>query len=197
MPSPIRRSILLAALVLLGGCAGVNFTRPDPRVLQVGVSTEGDVVYAMGLPQQVGELQRNGRELKTLQYSYSQPGGEGLHPGVLPARQMTFSLSEGTLVGQEFVSSFRSDGTDFDATRLSAITLGSSTRTDVVGLLGRPNGEAIFPLARRPGQRALIYSYAQTRGTVFHFETSRKVLVVTVGPDDVVVDVQYTAGGEP
>jgi hypothetical protein len=193
MPSPIRRLFLLAALALLAGCAGVNFTRPDPQLLQVGISTEGDVRRVMGVPERVEEQVRAGERLKILHYGHAEMGGEGVAPGVLPARQMSFTLAGDTLVGQEFVSSFHSDTTDFDAGRLGAIAIGRSTRAEVVATFGRPNGEAVYPLVKDRGQRALIYSYTQTQGSAFRRVTSSKVLIVTLGPDDVVSDLLYTA----
>lgn len=192
-----RAAALLLASAILAGCAGTNFKRPEADALRVGQSTAADVARVMGQqPQQVGEALQNEQKVKTLRYVYAEGAGEGRYPGVVPARAMVFATHNDTLVSQEFVSSFKTDATDFDEAKVSAIVKGKSTRADVVALLGRPNGEAVYPMIKEKGQKAVVYSYGQAKGTVFNMKFHNKTLVVSFNGSDVVSDVQFTSTGE-
>src|SRR5918994_96233 len=134
------------AALALSGCAGSDFVRPAEGDFVVGKSTLADVTTKMGSPLQSGQLTKNEKLMKVSKYAYAASGGESAHPGVTPARSLTFLFFEDNLVGKEFVSSFKQDSTDFDGQKVSSITKGKSTRQDVVALLGKPSGEAVYPV---------------------------------------------------
>lgn len=190
---PLFGVLMMAALV---GCAGTNFKRPDPQSLVVGKSMSADVTKVMGTPLQTGELVKNEKKLKTTRYAYAEGAGKGKYPGVVPARAMVFYIFDDVLVGQEFVSSFPEDATDFDETKVQAIIKGKSTRADVIALLGKPNGEVIYPLIKGKNEVGSAYSYSHAKGSVFDMKFYSKILVVSFDLSGLVTEVDYQSSGE-
>jgi outer membrane protein assembly factor BamE (lipoprotein component of BamABCDE complex) len=190
-----RLLLAIALAAILSGCAGTNFKRPEPQALEVGKSTSADVTRVMGSPLQTGELLKNNEKIRTARYAYAEGAGTGRYPGVVPARAMVFSTFNDLLVGQEFVSSFPDDATEFDEAKVPAIVKGKSTRTEVITLLGRPSGDAIYPLIKNKAEKGIIYSYSHAKGSVFDMKFYTKALIVSFDASDVVSDVEYTSSG--
>jgi outer membrane protein assembly factor BamE (lipoprotein component of BamABCDE complex) len=186
----------LALIAVLSGCAGTNFKRPEPEALRVGKSTQSDVTRVMGNPMQVGEGMKNNQKIRTVRYAYAEGAGTGRYPGVVPARAMVFSTFNDLLVGQEFVSSFPQDATEFDDSKVAAIIKGKTTRSEVISALGKPNGEAIYPMIKSQGDTGIIYSYGHAKGNAFNMKFYNKALFVSFAPNDVVSDVEYVSNGE-
>lgn len=191
-----RCFLALVCVVILSGCAGTDFKRPEPQSLVVGKSTSSDVTRVMGAPLQTGEVLKNNEKIRTARFAYAEGAGTGRYPGVVPARAMVFSTFNDLLVGQEFVSSFPADVTEFDETKISSITKGKSTRADVLSLLGKPNGEAVYPLIKNRTEVGIIYSYSHVKGSVFDMKFYSKVLIVSFDANTVVTDVEYVSSGE-
>lgn len=187
-------SLMLA--VFLAGCAGTDFKRPEPTALVVGQSKVADVTRVMGAPIQSGEAVKNNEKIRTWRYAYAEGAGTGRYPGVVPARAMVFSTHNDLLVGKEFVSSFPNDATEFDETRVPAIIKGKSTCAEVESLLGKPNGEAIYPLIKDKQQSGVVYSYSHAKGSVFNMKFYSKALVVAFDARDIVTDVEFASSGE-
>jgi hypothetical protein len=103
----------LTFVLLISGCAGSNFTKPDPDSFVLGKTTQAEVSTKMGKPYRTGTVIKNGQTLETASYAYANVGGESLYPDVTSARSLAFYFKDGTLVGTESSSSFKSDGTDF------------------------------------------------------------------------------------
>lgn len=185
----------LGVIALLSACAGTNFKRPDSGALVIGKSTSADIARVMGPPEQVGEALKNEQKIKIARYAYAEGAGTGRHPGVVPARVMVFSTFNDMLVGEEFQSSFPDDATEFDESKVTDIVQGKSTREEVLKLLGRPNGQAIYPLIKKKDEAAFVYSYSHARGSVFDMKFYSKVLVVSFRPDGVVSDVEFVTSG--
>ncbi len=196
MLASFRLIAAIAAAVILTGCAGTDFKRPDTQSLVLGTSTSSDVVRVMGPPKQTGEALKNDQKIRNFTYVYAEAGGAAA-PGVTPARAMVFSTFDEVLVGQEFVSSFAQDSTNFDDSKIPAIVKGKSTRADVVALLGKPSGEYLYPMVKKRGDTGISYQYNQVKGSVFNMKFYRKQLIVSFGPDGLVADVEYMASGEP
>ena len=193
------RSLFVAltfAAAALSGCAGSDFVRPSEGDLVVGKATPADVTAKMGNPMQTGQLTKHEKLMKVSKYAYAATGGESAYEGVTPARSMTFLFHEDKLVGKEFVSSFKQDSTDFDGAKVSSISKGKSTRQDVVALLGKPSGEALYPVIKNVGDNAYVYSYVQAKGSVFNMKFYNKVLLVSFDSSGVVTEVEYTTSGE-
>lgn len=191
----IRFLSVIALAVIMSGCAGSNFKRPDPQALVVGKSTSSDVTQVMGTPLQTGEVLKNNEKIRTARYAYAEGAGTGRYPGVVPARAMVFSTFNDLLVAQEFVSSFPDDATEFDEAKVPTIIKGKSTRADVTSLLGRPNGEALYPLIKNKAEKGVIYSYSHAKGSVFDMKFYSKALIVSFDASDVVTDVEYASSG--
>lgn len=192
----IRPGIASAlALAMLSGCAGTNFTRPDPSAFTPGVTTQQDVLKAMGKPYRTGTATKNDRTYQTASYAYAHVGSKALYEGVTPARALGFYYLDGRLVGKEFSSSFRDDATEFDESKVAQIEKGRSTRDDVIRLFGPAGGEYIHPIVRNPNDRALVYLYSQTRGGPFNLRFYQKLLVVSYNEAGIVTDSEYTAMG--
>lgn len=196
MKSTLQSVITLVCVAALAGCAGTNFKRPDPAALTLGQSTLAQVTQVMGTPTQTGETARNGTKFKISRYAYAEGAGTGKYPGVVPARAMSFMTHDDVLVADEFVSSFPEDATDFDDTKVTAIVKGKTTRQEVQALLGAPNGRAIHPYVKNPGEVASVYSYSQAKGNVFNMKFYAKSLIVSYDANGVVTDVEYTSSGE-
>ena len=164
--------------------------------MSVGKSTAADITRVMGPPRQVGEMLTNEQKIKTSTYAYAEGAGTGRYPGVVPARAMVFSTFNEVLVGQEFVSSFPQDATEFDDAKTSSIIKGKTTRSDVIALLGKPNGEAIYPLIKKKDETAMVYSYSHAKGNAFNMKFYRKSLTVSLSSNDVVSDIEFSSSGE-
>jgi hypothetical protein len=149
----------------------------------------------MGKPYRTGTMEKNGKTLQSASYAYANVGGEALYGGVTAARSQGFYFLNGTLVGTEFSSSFKADGTDFDEAKVSQIEKGKSTKADVIRLFGPAGGDYIAPLVADPTDRALVYLYSQAKGSAFNLRFYLKSLVVAYNESGVVTDVQYTAQG--
>lgn len=195
----IALACITIAVTILSACAvGTNFTRPDPNALIVGKTTSGEVIQLMGSPRQVGEGMKNDERIKTLQYAYSFSHGEATYPSVVPGRSMAFVTHNDVLVAKEFVSSFKEDGTDFDDSKIANLVKGKTTRAQVIEILGKANGEAIYPVIKGKNEHALVYSYAQVKrdGMSLLPKLYRKALVISFTQADVVSDVEFNATGD-
>jgi outer membrane protein assembly factor BamE (lipoprotein component of BamABCDE complex) len=196
MSTTKRLLLAFATCAILTACAGTDFKRPDPQSLVVGKSTAADVTRVMGQPRQVGEALKNEQKIKTARYVYATTGGESLYPGVVPARAMVFSTFNDVLVGQEFVSSFKVDATEFDDSKVKDIVKGKTTRAEVEALLGKPSGEVTFPIIKKVGERAYVYGYSHAKGNAFSMKFYAKTLVISLDTAGVVSDVEYSSSGE-
>ncbi|BAN24836.1 uncharacterized protein BRPE64_BCDS01750 [Caballeronia insecticola] len=150
----------------------------------------------MGKPYQNGELTKNGQIVKLKKYAYASTSGEAVKSGVTPARAMNFALFNDTLVGDEFISSFKSDSTDFDESKVSSIVKGKTTRHEVISTFGNPGGHAVYPLIKNKGDDALIYSYTQVSGSAFSLKIYSKQLIVAFNDKGLVSDVEFTSSGD-
>jgi hypothetical protein len=185
-----------AVLVSLFGCAGSDFVRPAPEAFKLGTTTFNQVVQQMGEPRRIGEVTKNGAAVKSISYSYAATGGEPLDEGVIPARAQVFFFHNDTLVGQEFLSSFKSDNTNFDEKKVPAIVKGTTTRSEVIQVFGRPSTLYIPPMIKEGPVEAVGYAYQATSGgALTGFKFFRKILTISLDGKGLVVDVDYSSSG--
>jgi outer membrane protein assembly factor BamE (lipoprotein component of BamABCDE complex) len=195
--SPGFSLILAATLVLASGCAGTDFKRPSSTELTIGKSTTDDIVRVMGPAKTLGEVTKNSCQIRQCTYVYATAVGTPLYSGVTPVRAMTFSTFNEVLVGQQFLSSFKEDGTDFDDSKIAQIVKGRTTKDEVIALLGRPSGEAVYPLVKNQGDTAILYTYVQTkRSGLVAIKVFQKALSVSFGPDRVATEVEFASSGD-
>jgi hypothetical protein len=159
----MARAFFLILLVLsLMACAvsGKDFVRPSGELLQLGKTTEKQVIAAMGDPKSTGQGQRRGKTGKHLMYSYgAASGGEVLY------RAAYFYFVDEVLAGYQFTSSFPDESTDFDITKLGDIIEGQSTRENLEAILGPPSGEAMYPFSEDPEGRRIQYWFKGSKVT--------------------------------
>jgi outer membrane protein assembly factor BamE (lipoprotein component of BamABCDE complex) len=196
MQRELRAFFALCGFVVLAGCAGTDFKRPDSSQVVLGKTSVDEVIRMMGEPRTTGEALRNNERIRTLTYAFAQAGGTPKYPGVTPARAMSFSSFEGVIVSHDFISSFAEDATDFDDAKISEIIKGKSTRADVLALLGKPCGEALYPVIKERQNTAVIYAYTQVKGSPFNLQVYRKILIVSLDPSGVVADVDFSTSGQ-
>lgn len=183
--------VLLAASVLLAGCAGTKFVRPADTELELGRTNEQQIVARMGKPVQQATGLTNGKSTRTLTYAYASFGGQPKNAGVTPVNALTLVFHEDRLVAKTYLSNLKEDATDFDGTKAAAIQVGKTTQAQIRAMFGPAPGEAIYPAIKQPNGRGLIYSYQEMRG----FTPSTKVLTVVVDPQGTVSDVDYQNQG--
>lgn len=182
---------LIVSFLLLTGC-GKNFVRPTDDALAVGKSSRANVIQLLGKPSEVNEAKFvNGELVKTLTYSYHLPQTIFTMGAPVTARTQTYTFFNDIMVGSEFVSTFSSDTTEFDATKLKAISKGKSTKADVIALFGRPSGEGIYPFIKDNNVRAIIYSYTETRDFGFAKPKNRNLLIFILDSDNIVSKISY------
>lgn len=193
----MRRHVLLASILLLmtTGCAGKDFVRAQPESLTIGQTTETEIRQRFGNPYREGTQVKNGETMKTLSYAYN-TGAPSLAGGVNSAREQGFYFWNGVLVGHDFTSSFDQDRTDFVVSRVKRIKKEETTEAEVVTLFGRPQGMYSYPLIPDKGDRAIVYRYHQTKGSVFNLKFYQQLLVVTLDSTGLVKDSQFTSAGQ-
>lgn len=191
-----RSLVAISMLTILFGCAGRDFVRPNQEAFKLGQTTYAQVLQQLGEPRREGTLLKNEQNIKSISYAYAATGGEPLEEGVIPARAMTYYFLSDKLVGQDFVSSFKADNSNFDDGKVSSIVKGKTKRTDVAQLLGRPSGSYIYPIVKATAGEAVGYTYGTTRGGAFSgFKIFRKSLLVSFNENDEVSDIEFSTSG--
>jgi len=182
---------LVAAILLAACAAGVNFTRPPDDALVLGSTTRAQIIALMGEPNGKGQKVSNGENLDVIGYAYALAGGEAVFEDVTPARSVAFIFHGDVLVGKEWSSSFKADSSFFDPEKARSVKKGM-TAAAVLALLGRPGGEYRYPLISSRGSKALVYSFAQTKG----FKSQQSLLVVELDEKGVVQKSEFTQVGQ-
>ena len=195
MHKTFKQWALAAAALMLSGCAGTDFVRPDASSLVNGQTTFAQLRASMGAPWREGTVLKNEKTLKIASYAYASTGGQPRHPGVTPARAISLYFYDDTLVGHEFVSSWAEDHTDFDEGKVKDVVKGKTTRAELTQLLGKPSGYYIYPMIKATTGEAAAYVYSETSGSVFNLKIFRKRLVVTFDAAGVASDVEFTSSG--
>lgn len=185
-----RRSarVRILTAVLAGACLlGAEFSRPDPASFALGQTTEQEIQARFGKPDGRATAKVGDKLVTTLRYAYAEARST-----VVPVRTMAYAFHEGRLVGFDYMSSFAADQTAFDELAVKRIKRGETTRAEVLGLVGKPTGQFIYPssYATTPGRRADVYSYSRSEKVPsgVTLETTTKVLVITFDDRDVVLE---------
>jgi hypothetical protein len=187
-----RAALLGLTVFILGACAGRDFVRPTPEKVQLGQTTYSQVVQQFGEPRSKGNLIRNGKNIKSITYSYLARLDEPLEPGVIPWRGMIYYFLDDVLVGHQFTSSFKSDNSNFDETKVGQIEKGKTSRAEVIQLLGKPSGLYIEPMVKSETGEAINYLYQTTIREPFSgTKIFRKSLRVSFDAKDLVSEVDF------
>ena len=198
----MRKLILIFLFLLLSGCAGTNFVRQQDDSFKLGQSSYQQVIDKMGPPRMIDEILRNGVTIQKVMYSYAITTGEAYMPDIIPAKAQIYLFENKTLIGEGYVSSFKSDATYFDESKISLIIKGKTTKQEVINLLGRPTFKAIPPFTKE-GNDAIGYEYTAARGgfglialVKGSFRVHTKSLVISLNQNNIVEDVEYNKTGE-
>ena len=188
---------IFVLLVAVACAMGTDIVRPASDELVLGTTPKSVAVERYGKPDSTGETEVNGHVVELIGYTFVDPSGRSHIPGVNAGRSLTLYFSKETLVGYLFTSSFEDDHTDFDASRIGDIQEGQSTKLQVTGLIGHPNGEMIYPVAEEPGSTRYVYRYFHVDVKMGFLKAKGKVyqkqLSVDFGPDDRVSNVDYAS----
>ena len=75
MFSKLEKLFMVITIVVLAGCAGKDFVRPTSETFRLNETTYAQVVQQMGEPKKSGEVERNGKYVRSISYSYASTGG--------------------------------------------------------------------------------------------------------------------------
>jgi hypothetical protein len=196
-----RRSarVGILAAVLAGACLlGADFNRPDPATFTLGQTTEQEIRARFGKPAGQAIARVGDKLVTTLRYAYAEARSTAV-----PVRTMAYAFHEGRLVGFDYMSSFAADQTVFDELAVKRIKRGETTRAEVLGLVGKPTGQFIYPssYATTPGRHADVYSHSRSEKlpSGVTLETTTKVLTITFDDHDVVLETSLviTSSSKP
>lgn len=169
----LRITSLSFLVVLLIACAGKQFVKPTAELLELGKTTKNEVLAAMGEPESSSTITVKDHDVVHLFYGYAEAFGSKTL-----GRSASFFFVGNVLVGHQFVSEFPGESTDFDLTKANQIIEKKSTYKDVIVLLGKPTGEAIYPLADNPKGESLTYRY--------HGDNAHKNVVIELDENRIV-----------
>lgn len=190
------KSLLVALLFTLAACGGKDFVRPSPSAFQLGNTTYSQVIEQMGEPEGTGEVYKNGAQIKTISYVYASMGGAPSEEGAIPGRAQIYMFHEGTLVGREFISSFKSDSSNFEDAKVADLKEGETSRAEVIKLFGEPTGAYVYPMVSEAVGEAIGYAYQTVKGGTFTgLKSFIKVLRISFDKDGIVSDLEFTTSG--
>lgn len=194
MLKSLQSITVISILVILSGCAGTagkDFVRPTQETFKLGETTYSQVVQLLGEPRNKGTSLVNDKLTQTIGYSYALTTGEPLEHGIIPSRAMNFSFLNGILVGQVFLSSFKSDHSNFDETKINAIVKGKTKRSEVIQLMGKPCCFYIPPMVKEPASEGIGYLYGTTMKVGSTFKNFTKSLTISFNKNDEVSDINF------
>ena len=190
--------VVVIAMFMVGcaGTAGTEFKKLETNQLVYGLDTPESIKQKLGEPYQEGAVTKNDRQFKTMSYAYSSTGGDAAYKDVIAGRSQGFYFNNNKLVGHEFTSTWAVDSTDFDESKVGEIKKGTTTIQQVIKLLGKPSGEYVYPLAKNETEKAKVYLYQQTKGSVFNLKFYQEMLIVSYDENGIVTDVEFIASGD-
>ena len=194
MMSRLTACLAVALSIALAGCASSGAKPPEDNFV-LGRTTRQEILHRLGSPYREATVTKNGKQLKTMTYSFGATGGTPIREGVNPTRGQGFYFLNDKLAGYDFASSWKEDQSDFDATKIPAIKKGVSTRADVLRLIGRPGGKYAYPMIPDQNGQADVYLYAEATGSPSSMKLYQKYLVVTYDDRGVVSNVDYQETG--
>lgn len=192
--------VVLIISALAGCSTGRQFVRSDTVNLRVGESSYSQVIAKMGEPYKSSEGVKNSVKIKSLVYAFSENKPLNVVSlGYEPQRFINFLFDGDTLVGQQFVSSFKEDSTNFDENKIAGFIKAKTTRSDIISILGNPSGNYIKPMINDTSREAIGYKYI-TYIPPAAFQPSKtytKTLTISFDDNDRVLNIDYSSSGDP
>jgi hypothetical protein len=182
--------VVVFLVIHLAGCAGGReFIRQEDDTFKLGSTTYNEIVKTYGEPRRTGTVTHNGITLKSINYSYARavPFSTSLQ-----TRAMAFLFNDDTLVSHNYLSSFE-DGkneTSYSDEKVKQIAKGDN-KSKVISILGKPSGEAIFPVVSAKGHSLFRYTFLETYRIPFLVtpRITTKVVTITFDVSDSVIDI--------
>lgn len=191
----LRSIIALAFIVFLASCAGGrDFDRPAPGSLVVGETTKSEVLARYGQPWKTRSNKVNEHSIENLVYAYSD-GGDPLVTGVKPTRALDVFFQKGTLVGYAFMSSYKSDHTDFDETQVKRLKEGDGC-DKVAEIFGPAPTTFIYPMTNEQGTKVQSYGYPEVRTGMLSADLYVKSLSVVCDDSGTITAVNFAETGK-
>jgi len=194
-----RRFFFLAFLALLGCTHGTKFEPPSYDSIVLKETTRQEVLKRFGKPYSEGKILKEEQSILSLSYAHATGGFATGHGGgsVIPARAMVYQFVEDLLVGYSYSSSYEDDHTDFDESKIAEIKKGETTKDQLIALVGPPRGKCVYPMIPGKDDEGLTWNYGQTSRRAFgKLHNYMKHLIVGIGPDGKVTNVEYASRGE-
>ena len=189
----IRKILLAAALIALSGCTPPSFVKPAQDKLTLGKSTRDDIIQSVGTPLSQNNGQINSEKVQFINYFHIE--GAKFWGLIVPQRSLTYTVFDNVMVGEAYTSTFDGESTDFDVSKIPAIEKGKSTRAEVVALLGKPSGEALYPIVTDKKEKGLVYVYTWARFAGMLTSPNTNLLVVSLNENNVVSKVSFKQNG--
>lgn len=187
-----RILVMIVLVLALSACVtrGEKVTRIPEAELTLGSTTENWITERLGEPNRVLEQTENGQDIRTILYTYvSTATNDSQISGVGAGRSQAYNFFDDTLVGYQFVSSFKSESTDFDDSVVASFEKGRTTLQEVISALGAPSGRRIYPLIKDQDVEAIRYVYTFVDTRKAGFPRVLKRLTIVLDDSDVVQDI--------
>lgn len=182
------------AISLLSGCTltkGSNFHYSKSDFIP-SKTTESEVIAKLGLPYEQIEATSHDKIQKKLRYFYYDPYEGTVYPYSPARRSLIVSFKNKILIGEDFISTFMQDSTDFDFTNVTLLRIGVTTRNEAISLFGDAKAEYTKDLVSPTG-----LSVGATHGLLYKFYFFdyhigfyvKKFLTIELNDSNIVVNV--------
>jgi hypothetical protein len=181
----------LCIYLLLTGCATDKaFVRPNDAVLLLGKTTRGEIIKTYGEPTRSGVLSQNNASMSTISYTNARAIP---FTTIISSRAIVLVIHDDVLVGYDFTSSYDDDQIlkDQKESLLQKIKNGDS-KNKILSLIGKPDGEGIYPLTSKKGNTTIRYNFLTTSRIPFNPKPkiSSKSTTIEFNEDGIVSDIK-------
>lgn len=197
MLQSIKFALFISILIIIYGCSSrKDFIRPSQDTFKLGTTSYPMVVQKLGEPKYEGSMLKNEKTIKAIAYSYSSVINDDLGLNAIPARTMSYLFFDDILVGEEFISSFKSDSSYFEDGKINELFKDKTTRSEVIKLFGRPSCYYIYPMNKDIHGESIGYIYGVSTKEPFNeIKHFNKTLIISFSDKDIVSDVSFTSIG--
>ncbi len=133
--------VLVTFIAVTACTAGLQFNYEKVNDLDLDRIKQSEYVDIFGTPYQTTNMNVSGDKYQIAWYHY------GVRPILVKAeiRNLLLEFKQEHLNGYIYASSIKNDKTRIDISKVDKIQVGTSTKNDVLTLLGRPYGKAHCP----------------------------------------------------
>jgi outer membrane protein assembly factor BamE (lipoprotein component of BamABCDE complex) len=181
--------MLLVTSLFLTACGGPNFIRPQSDELVLGSTSFSQVTAKMGEPSKTAALSVNNVPVKSATYSHAHAVPFST---ILAFKTLVCVFDRDILVSYDYASSFQEEraATSINDALVKGLANGD-TKSKVIATLGRPGGEAIYPVANPKGSSVLRYTYLESYRVPFlpTPRITKKIVTVKLDSNEVVTEI--------